>query len=129
MPLPVKKILPFLILFLFVMGCTEEARQQRKERAEAEAREQKAVDARQAVVKELNDKYDIPSEGLCLFRFIISGSNSKTLSAMACRMMGKRKALTTDILTAENIIKLKSVGFEKLDLSQRDGSVETVEIK
>jgi hypothetical protein len=124
-----KKLLPFLVLFLFVMGCTEDARRKIDERIEAEAREKKAVEARKALVNQLIDEYDIPSKGLCIFTFYTSGAYGKTLNASACRIMGNRTALPEDILTPANIVRLKNAGFEKLELSQRDGSSETVEIK
>ncbi len=113
MKLSVKKLLPFLILLFVSLGCTEEARRQSREKAEAKALEQKAEKAREAIADQLSKKFDIYPD--CLFRFWTGGSQSKTLYVKNC---SPKKGITKpdDFLEAEDRKNLKTLGFEEIEI-------------
>jgi hypothetical protein len=123
MKLLVKKVLPFLILLFAVLGCSEEARRQSREKAEAEAVVQKAVDARKAFAKQLSDKFDRePRE--CLFKFQTLMSSGKTLLIKNCAPTTAR-IKPEQVLTAEDRKNLKSLGFDEIDVDSWESAFKS----
>lgn len=107
------KLLPFFILLFVVMGCTEEVRRQNREKAETEAREKKAINAREDIAEQLSKEFD--SRPDCLFRFQALGEQSKTLLIKNCAPTTARIKPEL-VLTPENRTKLKSLGFEEVEV-------------
>jgi hypothetical protein len=119
MRLLVKNLFPFFILLFVVMGCTEAARQESRERAEREQIEQKAEEAREAIVERLNKRFD--SRPDCIFKFHASGSNSDRLEISNCSPT-KTRIMPELVLTAGDRKELKSLGFDWVETTNWGGA-------
>jgi len=115
MKLLVKKLLPFLILIVVVVGCGEI-----KENNDAWEGRSRAVDV-------LNEQFNLrdrvrEAAGLrtydCRFQFRIQYSEQSTLIARLCES-SPRVANISDILTPQNIALIKGAKFEKVVLYDR----------
>jgi hypothetical protein len=116
-----RMLLPLLVLVFVVMGCSEEARKQSRERAEIEASEAKAEKARDGVADELSEKFDIQPD--CLFRFSTGGTRSKTLYVKNC---SAKKGVTSpeQFLEVSDRQTLKRLGFEEIIITSWESAAK-----
>lgn len=126
MKLLVKKLFPFLILVFAVAGCTEQAREDsRQRRAELEKREK--------VAELLNGQFDLSKGGRtatqvakgikfdCRFKFRVDSRKNEVLIARLCES-SPESANLGDILTPGNVDFIKNSGFEEVKLYDRTES-------
>jgi hypothetical protein len=134
MKFSVKNLFPFFILLFAVVGCSSLATTLRDHDAktkamyEADEREERAESRREELATALSKLYDFDSVGRCVYMFSTSGSGSKKLTVSACLSVAHRRIKGEHILTSHRD-ELKKLGFEALEVHQRDGQIETFPIR
>jgi hypothetical protein len=131
MKFSVKNLFPFFILLFVVIGCnqmTEQERAKSKAMQEADEREDRAESRREELATSLSKIYDFDSVGRCVYMFSTSGSRSKKLTVSPCLLVAHTRIKGEYILTSHRE-ELKKLGFEALEVHQRDGQIETFPIR
>ena len=121
MNLLVKKLLPFILLLLVILGCGRTKEEQLK------------YEERQKVVETLNKKFDLHNplykaatgrDFDCKFQFRTDYGEDKTLIVRFCESTSEytKEQRLAEVLTSENMALIKNSGFTRVNLYDRSES-------